>query len=211
MSSLKLVSRVSAALMSALLVSCGTTRPLAPASTKDLTRFVLFIQELPDGTVTHSWRYAEEIDLARYRSLSSLSRTARRIEPVAGWRRDCDEENRECIRKCMDRPLPRGYGHMTSGKKYGGKENYCTEQCMQPYLDCVELERLHPQEFTATGPALDWLKRNYKLVLLGSVVVIAGVTFVVVSAGTGVLVLAPAVLLVTPTDEIKPLMATVEP
>jgi hypothetical protein len=204
-----LIARISAALMSALLVSCGTTRHLAPSSADDLTRFVLLIRELPDGTVTHFWQHAEEIDLARYRFLSS--RVARRVEPVAAWRRDCDEENRECIRKCMSRPLPRGYGHMTSGKKYGGKEKYCTEQCLQPYRDCTELERLHPQEFTAIEPAVDWLKRNYKLVLVGSVVVIAGIAFVVVSAGAGLVLLAPAVLLAAPSAKAAPLMATVKP
>jgi hypothetical protein len=206
-----LIARISAALMSALLVSCGATRHLAPSRAEELTRFVLLIKELPDGTVTHLWQHAEEIDLTRYRSLSDTSRAARRIEPVAAWRRDCDEENRECIRKCMNRPLPRGYGHMTSGRKYGGKEKYCTDECLQPYRDCMELERLHPQEFTAIEPAIDWLKRNYKLVLVGSVVVIAGIAFIVVSAGAGVVLLAPAVLLAAPTTKAEPLMATVEP
>jgi hypothetical protein len=206
-----LIVRISAALMSALLVSCGATRRLTPSSAEELTRFVLLIKELPDGTVTHFWQHAGEIDLARYRSLSNTTKAARRIEPVAAWRRDCDEENRECIRKCMDRPLPRGYGHMTSGKKYGGKEKYCTNECQQPYRDCVELERLHPREFTAIEPAVDWLKRNYKLVLVGSVVVIAGIAFVVVSAGAGAVLLAPAVLLASPMAKAEPLIATVDP
>jgi hypothetical protein len=59
----------------------------------------------------------------------------------------------------------------------------------------VELERLRPQEFTAVDGAVDWLKRHRTGVLVGSVVVIAGVAFVVVSAGTGVVILAPVVLL----------------
>ncbi|HEX8706550.1 MAG TPA: hypothetical protein VF815_47395 [Myxococcaceae bacterium] len=206
-----LLTRINAALLSALLVSCSAVRHLAPTSAEDLTRFVLLIQELPDGSVTHVWQHAEEVDLARYRPLSAASRTVRRVEPVAAWRRDCDEENRECIRRCMNRPLPRGYGHMTSGRKYGGKEKFCTEECLQPYRDCVELERLHPQEFTAIEPAVDWLKRNYKLVLVGSVVVIAGVAFVVVSAVAGVVLLAPAVLLAAPAAQAEPLMAKVEP
>jgi hypothetical protein len=59
----------------------------------------------------------------------------------------------------------------------------------------VELERLRPQEFTAVDGAVDWLKRHRTEVLVGSVIVIAGVTFVVVSAGAGVVILAPVVLL----------------
>jgi hypothetical protein len=44
------------------------------------------------------------------------------------------------------------------------------------------------------GPR-DWLKRHHQSILVGSVVVIAGVAFVAVSAGAGLVVLAPAVLL----------------
>ncbi|MBN1210441.1 MAG: hypothetical protein JXB05_36645 [Myxococcaceae bacterium] len=54
---------------------------------------------------------------------------------------------------------------------------------------------MEPQEFTALDGALDWLKHHRESILVGSVVVIAGVVFIVVSAGAGVLVLAPAVLL----------------
>ncbi|WP_375770269.1 hypothetical protein NR798_05065 [Archangium gephyra] len=43
--------------------------------------------------------------------------------------------------------------------------------------------------------AVDWLKRHQQGLLVGSIVVIAGVAFVTVSAGAGLVVLAPAVLL----------------
>ncbi len=45
--------------------------------------------------------------------------------------------------------------------------------------------------------AVDWLKRHQMAVLAGSIIAIAGVTFVVVSAGAGVVVLAPVVLMVS--------------
>jgi hypothetical protein len=69
------------------------------------------------------------------------------------------------------------------------------DQENQAYDDCLELERLHPQEFTAADDAVDWLKRHRQEVLVGSVITIAGVAFVVVSAGAGLLVLAPVVLM----------------
>jgi hypothetical protein len=73
------------------------------------------------------------------------------------------------------------------------------------------LEKLQPQEFTAIDPAIEWLKRNRKGVLVGTVVVIAGVAFIVVSAGAGILILAPALLLAAPGTMAEPIMAQGSP
>jgi hypothetical protein len=78
---------------------------------------------------------------------------------------------------------------------------------MQPYLDCQELERLRPQEFSAVESAVDWVKRNRREILVGSVVVIAGVVFVVASMGAGLVVLAPAVLLAGENPGAEPFIA----
>jgi hypothetical protein len=200
--------RATALLLSALLVSCSATRHLSPGSPEELANFVLVIKDLPDGTVTHAWQRAEDLDLSQYRLLASAYRPTRTIVSVAaGWNRDCDEENRECIRECMSRPLPRGYGHITSNGTRGGKLAYCSDRCLQPYRDCQELERLRPQEFTAVDPAIDWLKRNHKGILVGSVIVIAGVAFIAVSAGVGIVILAPALLLAEPGSQAEPVMA----
>jgi hypothetical protein len=186
-------------LISVLLASCSATRNSTPAHAEELTRLVLFIRELPDGSVGHTWHRAEDIDLSRYSSFSNMGGASRRIVPAMGRQRDCDAELVECMRECMSRPLARGFGHITSqGRGRGGKEVYCQKQCMQPYLDCKELQELKPQEFTAIDSAVDWLKSNREWVLAGSVIIIAGVVFVVVSAGAGLLILAPAVLLTTP-------------
>lgn len=204
--------RIAALLLSVLSVSCGATRHLTPASPEELAHLVLFIQELPDATVTHSWRRAEELDLSQYRFLANAPRAPRTIITAAGWSRDCDEENRECIDKCMARPLAPGFGHITSGnRKRGAKEEYCRKECWRAYTDCLELEKLQPQEFTAIDTAIDWLKRHRRAILVGSVVVIAGVTFVVVSAGVGVIVLAPVVLLAAPEAGAEPVMAEMSP
>jgi hypothetical protein len=77
----------------------------------------------------------------------------------------------------------------------GGKELWCREQCWQPYLDCEALQGRRPQEFSVADEAADWLKRNPEAVLVGSIIIIAGVAFVVVSAGVGLVILVPAVLL----------------
>ncbi|WP_343073592.1 hypothetical protein [Pyxidicoccus fallax] len=165
------------ALLAVLLTACGSARHVAPPPVSELSRFVLFIRELPDGTVTHSWRRADELDLSQYRIQARSRSTARRIQPVVAQPRDCDEENRECIRKCMSR----------------------------------ELKELQVREFTTVDSAVDWLKRNREEVLVGSVVVVAGVAFVVLSAGAALIVLAPAVLLADPATASEPRMAEVSP
>lgn len=204
--------RVTAALLGVLLTSCGTSRHVASPRAEELTRLVLVIRELPDGAVTHSWQHAEEMDLSPYRQLSSTRGAERRIVLAMGRKRDCDAENRECIDECMSRPLPRGYGHITSGgRKLGGKENYCTDRCAPAYNDCSRLQELLPQEFTATDGAVDWLKRHRESLLVGSVVVIAGVAFVVLTSGAGLVILAPAALLAAPTTLPEPSIAEVSP
>ncbi len=203
-------TRITASLLGVLLVSCGAARHIAPPHPEDLSQFVLFIRESPDGTVTHSWQRAEEVDLSPYRPLARSRGESRPIVLAMGQKRDCDQENRECIRKCMSRPLDRGFGHITSGGRgRGGKETYCNEQCMQPYRDCTKLQEQQPQEFTSVDSALDWMKRNRHSLLVGGIVVAAGVAFVVVSAGAGVVILAPAALLATPSYDTAPYMAGV--
>jgi hypothetical protein len=189
--------RLLASLLGLLLVSCGATRYGTTPAVEELTRYVLVIQESPAGQVTHAWRRAEEFDLSGYRYPSSTrGTTSGRIVLVSRHPRDCDEENRQCMKMCMSRPLPRGFGHTTSGGRgKGGKEVWCDEQCRQPYRDCQELEGRRPQEFSAVDEAVDWIKRNPRGVLVGSIVVIAGIAFVTVSAGAGLVVLAPATFL----------------
>ena len=115
--------RLLASLLGVLLVSCGATRYGTTPAVEELTRYVLVIQESSDGQVTHAWRRAEEFDLSRYRHPSSAPETTYgRIVRVSRHPRDCDEENRACIKMCMSRPLPRGFGHTTSGGRgKGGK------------------------------------------------------------------------------------------
>jgi hypothetical protein len=181
--------KVVAILLSAWLAACSaTTRSVAPVGADELAHSVLFLREMPDGSVALTWRRVEDVDLSQYQYSGVSTHDAL-------CKRDCDEELIECVRECMSRPLPRGYGHMTYGGAQGAKEKYCNDRCRQPYLDCRKLQELQPQEFSALDSAADWSKRHHKLLLAGSVVIIAGVIFVVASGGTGLIVLVPAVLL----------------
>lgn len=118
-------ARLIAATLCLLLASCSTTRSGAAPAAEELTRYVLVIEESPGGQVTEHWRHAEEFDLSWYRfPTSARASTYGRIVRVAKtYQRDCDAENDQCIKMCMSRPLPRGFGHITSGGRgMGGKE-----------------------------------------------------------------------------------------
>jgi hypothetical protein len=191
-------ARLIASTLSILLVSCGTTRSTIAPAAEELTRYVLVLEESPGGQVIEHWRPAEEFDLSWYRMPSNAreSTYGRIVRVAKTYQRDCDAENDQCIKMCMRRPLPRGFGHIKSGGRGdGGKLEWCTKQCQQAYDDCRELERRQRHEFSAVDEAVDWLKRHHQGILVGSIVVIAGVAFVTVSAGAGLVVLAPAVLL----------------
>jgi hypothetical protein len=183
-----------AASLGLLLASCSATRHTVPADTGALSHFVLIIEELPDGRATHDWQRAEGIDVSQYRHGSRPHSAPGSIVLVSGRHRDCDQELVDCHRECMKRPVPPEYNQYEYNRGLGGRADYCNKQCMPSYLDCKELEKLRPQEFSAIDKAVEWLKRNRKTLLVGSTVVIAGVAFVVVSAGAGAVMLAPVLL-----------------
>jgi hypothetical protein len=178
-----------------LLISCSAARHTTlPVRAEDPSRLVLIIKESSDGQVIHDWRRAEEIDLSPFKSQPSSRSASGRIVLASSFQRDCDQELIDCHRDCMKRPVPPDYNQYEYNRGLGGRVDYCNKQCLRPYLDCKELEKLRPQEFSAMGTAVDWLKRHREAVLVGSIVVIAGVVFVVVSAGAGAMVLAPVLL-----------------
>lgn len=92
----------------------------------------------------------------------------------------------------MKRRLPSYLNHIKRGD--GSKGAYCSEKCLSEYQDCLKSQRSRALEFLATNEAVEWLKRNRKELLVGTIVIIAGVAFVTLSAGAGLVVLAPVVL-----------------
>ncbi len=184
-------------------MSGGTFSP----AVEELDRYVLVIQESPSAHVTHSWRPVEEFDLSRFRLQPRAERTYGRIVLAAARQRDCHEELNNCIDTCMDRPLSEDYSHMSRGAKHG----YCKEGCWQPYLDCEELQGRRPLEFSATARAVDWLKRNRTEVLVGSIVVVAGVVFVVAFPPGALIALIPLAALASSEAVCEPYIAAVAP
>jgi hypothetical protein len=58
-------AKLSALLLSVLVLSCNASRQLVPANADELTRLVLLLREMPDGQISHSWHHAEDFDLSR--------------------------------------------------------------------------------------------------------------------------------------------------
>jgi len=81
-------------------------------------------------------------------------------------------------------PYPRQQGDK-------GHHNYCTEKCRKEYMRCMEEVGARPLAFPSMKTAMDWLKEHKTEVLVGSVVLVAGVAFIVGTGGGGALVLVP--------------------
>lgn len=204
--------KVIAAVLSLLVASCGVTRPSAPTRAERLTRLVLVIEDMPDGRVSHSWLRAGDSDLERYSEGRSAGSAARRIVLASSRQSDCYAQYLECYQQCRQIPIPTDFNHYI--EDFGpraGHDRYCSEKCMRQYTKCLNAQERRAQEFTAVDSAIDWLKRNHEAVGIGSLVVIAGVTFVAVSAGAGVLVLAPVVLMTSSGASVAPHLAAASP
>ena len=193
--------------LSLILVSCSAARSSVPAAPERLSRYALIIEELPHGQVTHAWKPASDFDVSR---LAYRTRPQRVTGPLRlASTRDCHAEYMQCMKECLKSPLPSHLRHVPCGS--ARHEQLCNEKCMPPYLDCCRLQELEAKKFSTMDPAIDWLKRNRKEILVGTVVVVAGVAFIVVSAGAGVLVLAPALLMTSSDQASEPPLTEVSP
>ncbi|WP_395843181.1 hypothetical protein [Cystobacter fuscus] len=189
-----------AAALSTLLVSCSATRYTVPADAEELSRLVLVIEEAPDGRVNHSWLPAGSFDLERYRDRPDAEGRAGRIVLVANQQIDCYAQYLECYQQCRQTPVPPDFNqYIYDFGPRAGHDRYCSDKCMPQYTECLKAQGNRAQVFTKVDHAVDWLKSNHESVLVGSMVVIAGVVFVTVSAGAGVVILAP--LLVVTSSE----------
>jgi len=107
----------------------------------------------------------------------------------------CDEEQVDCFEKCWNAPA-RPYPYVSRNEWY---YKYCTKKCREEYLRCLDewenaAGKVPTLSFTNMDSALDWLRKHKTELLIGTVVVVAGVAFVITTGGSGALLLVPAVL-----------------
>jgi hypothetical protein len=206
---------IAASLCLLLLCSCSTTgnAPPGPSGSADLLRYVLVIQEAPDGQVTHAWQPLSTIDFSRQPYRASNGQLEGAIVH-ASFDRDCEAEREGCEEMCRASLKGRNWTHASAGSKNA----ICRERCAPAYLDCSKLKELAEAgrlrvSFPVVDSAVDWLKQHHRELLVGTVVIIAGVAFVVVAVGSGggALLLAPAILLVSSDAPSAHEFALVEP
>jgi len=95
----------------------------------------------------------------------------------------CDQEHIECYRRCMKRKPPWPFDQGGPSAHNG----FCRTKCLTEYMICIG-EKAAEKAFDSMAAALDWLAKNPE-VIVGTIVVVAGVAFVVATGGTGALVL----------------------
>lgn len=109
--------------------------------------------------------------------------------------RDCQAEHEACFRRCWEKSRPK-YPHK-HGEWYYKR---CTSDCREEFNRCEEeqeneaAKRVGELKFSRVDEAVEWLKNHKTEVVLGTVVVVAGVAFIVTTGGSGALVLAPLAL-----------------
>lgn len=106
--------------------------------------------------------------------------------------RNCEAEERECYDDCWNaEPLPYPYT-----KRDGWFREYCTRECRKLYVECEKENEKRARElkFSRVDEAIDWIRNHKAEVALGTVVIVAGVAFVVTTGGSGALILAPLAL-----------------
>jgi hypothetical protein len=199
--------------LSLLLLSCGAARhPVAaPRGAPNLGRYVLIIERGADGLLAHAWEPVEDFQGTAYASLATTSGVQGRVVQAA-FTRNCEEELGACEGMCLASLAGHDWSHMSMR----AKKVHCRRVCMQPYLDCNELKELaegKAVEFHATDEAVDWVKRHSEKLLAGTVIVIAGVAFVVFVGGSGgaVLLLVPVVTFASSETASQPRALAVTP
>jgi hypothetical protein len=211
--------RVMASSLALLLVSCSASRHSAvgPTGPLELARYVLIIQETPAGGVEHEWRPLKDFP-AQYQRASHGSTFYGQARTVALTAAECRQQYEVCVPTCKasTRIFQVGkyrYDSTAWGPWRKGKWTYCDRACLWQLADCESKADPEPRRFEAIEPAVDWIKENRNELLVGAVIVIAGVAFVAVLVGTGggSLALVPLVMVASPGQPAGTELMAVQP
>jgi hypothetical protein len=177
-------------LLSLILLACSGPHTIPSDHFQTPQNRLLVIRGTSDEAQVVTWQTASGSDRALLDQALVRARKSGPVVLTAHRARDCDQEQIECFRRCWKKKPP-------SPIERGSPSHYshCQNTCREAYMDCLKLKELDALEFTAMDEAIDWMKRHRQELLVGTIITAAGVTFIVISAGTGALVLAPLVLI----------------
>ncbi len=201
--------RALAVSLALMLSSCSATRysSTGPTGPQDLTRYAIVFEQQPDGQVAHTWIPLKEFDVAKHQRTSSTTNTRQSIVRVCSSDLNtyCDGRHDQCVKDCLksSRPFAIGYRKYMDTKAQPwriARGWWCPSNCMEAAIECKkgrgEWAENYAAEFDAIDPAIDWIKEHRTELVVGTVVIIAGVAFAVVVAASGGSALALAPLLV---------------
>ncbi|WP_257460019.1 hypothetical protein [Archangium lipolyticum] len=171
---------------------------------------MLVLEESHDGQVTHSWMPLKDFDLANHQyQMSRMGADPRIVRVSRPAEEYCRGRRKQCEEDCFASSRPIQVGHLIYPRHRGpwriNKSWWCPEacgiledMCRRGMGDWAEES---VAEFTEIGPAVDWVRNHREEILVGSIVVIAGVAFVAVMAsGGGALFLVPLLVLAENTS-----------
>ncbi|HZH14445.1 MAG TPA: hypothetical protein VE057_08820 [Archangium sp.] len=219
MSTRTLARKLTAASLGLLLVSCSVTQPIvaaqSPTGLHDLAKYALIIQEMPDGRVTHDWKPLRDFDLTKFQYAPSAMNLNRGIVRVssAGLKKYCEGRQDQCEQDCFSSRRPMRVGHWIYDDVKiepwrEAKKWWCPMHCRKQADMCKRRmgswAEEYAAEFNEIEPAVDWIKDHREKLLVGSVIVIAGVAFVaaVAVSGGGALILMPLVFVAESNPEL---------
>lgn len=204
--------RAMAVSLAFMLVACSATRypAVGPSGPHELAGYAIVFEQQSDGQVSHAWIPLKEFDLTKFQRTLSTTTFRRDNNIVRASSSDldayCDGRHEQCVIDCLKSSRPFAIGHRrymdTKAQPWRiARSWWCPSNCMEAFIECKkgkgEWAENYAAEFDAIDPAIDWIKEHRAELVVGTVVVIAGVAFAVVVAGSGgaALVLAPLLLM----------------
>jgi hypothetical protein len=109
----------------------------------------------------------------------------------------CQQALEKCMKSCWEK---KQWPYPHNKEQAGWYYKRCTADCNREFTDCEEeyeeAERQQEKklEFSRMNEALEWLEKHKTEVVLGTIVIVAGVAFFVTTGGSGTLLLAPLAL-----------------
>jgi hypothetical protein len=106
----------------------------------------------------------------------------------------CQQELEKCMNSCWEK---KQWPYPHNKEQAGWYYKRCTADCNREFVECEEdheeaaRQREKKLEFSRMNEALEWLRAHKAEVALGTIVIVAGVAFVVTTGGSGLLLLAP--------------------